>query len=144
EFIESAKQVVQDDLRAEIYGKTGHHRHIWGSWLNFRSLIQPIPALACALLVFALGFSTYQNRVTIAELKTQAAAAQSQGTLTAQVVTSDPVRLSEARRGDEHPISVSKNNPISLQFDVPPGNSAFYDAVVTTESGTKKLSLRRI
>jgi len=143
EFIESAQQVVQDDLRAEIYGKTGHHRHIWGSWLNFRSLIQPMPAMACALLVFALGFSTYQNRVTIPQLRTQAAAVQPQGTLMAQVIPANAEILSEAR-GTGPVITTSKDKAFTLQFDITLQGFKSYEAVITTASGDKKLLARQV
>src|SRR5215467_11907716 len=69
EFIESARQVVQDELKAEIYGKAVHHTGIWGSWLNWRSIMHPLPAMACTLLVFVSGFSAYQNGVTIPAIK---------------------------------------------------------------------------
>src|SRR5215469_13152142 len=50
EFLESARHVVQDEVKAQLYGHAAR-RSIWGSWLNFRSMLHPMPAMACALLV---------------------------------------------------------------------------------------------
>ena len=50
EFMESARRVIQDEMKSEVYSHAARHS-IWGSWLNWRSLLQPFPAMACLLLL---------------------------------------------------------------------------------------------
>src|SRR5215470_240635 len=81
EFMENARKVVQDELKAHIYSHVAR-RSIWGSWLNFRSMLHPIPAAACVLLVAVSAFGIYQNQVIIPHLKEQTSA---------QLVTPQPI-----------------------------------------------------
>src|SRR5579864_4978631 len=99
EFLESAKQVVQEELRTHIYGHVPRPS-IWGSWLNWRSMLHPMPAMACMLLVLASGVSVFQSRVTIPELRQMASA---------QLITSDQVEvtLTQAHAGGESVATVA-------------------------------------
>ena len=128
EFIESARQVVQDELKAEIYGKDAQRASIWGGWLNWRSIMQPIPALACTLLVLVASFSVYQSRVTISELRMASA----------QVITSEPVILHNARSAVPL-VQADNGKSLVLRFDIPPSNFSAYEASVMTQSEVRKL-----
>jgi hypothetical protein len=129
EFIECARQVVQDELNAEIYGMQRASR--WGSWLNWRIIMQPIPAMACTLLVVVLGFSAYQNRVT--ELRMESA----------QVITSEPVILHHARSSVPL-VRVENGKSFVLRFDITPSSFSAYEASVLTQTDARKLSPKKI
>ena len=133
DFMESAKQVVQDELKSQLYGHVAQ-RSLWGSWLNWRSMLQPIPAAACALLVAVAGFSGYQNSVTIPQL-TQ--------TASAQLITPEPFVLHNARAAVPV-LSAHKDKSFVLQFDIPPVKYSSYEASVITGSNIKKLSVKNI
>lgn len=135
EFIESARQVVQDEIKEEIYGKAVHHTSIWGSWLNWRSIMQPIPAMACVLLVFVSGFSAYQNRVTIPEWRQ---------TASAQIISHDAIKVVLAKVHGEGG-KVPSGKPLRLKFSIPTAvvpSSSFssYQANIVNDSGTEKYS----
>src|SRR5215467_6189789 len=57
DFMETARHVVQAQLVGQSYELPAHHSWVWGSWLNWRSMLQPIPAMACILFVAVSVFS---------------------------------------------------------------------------------------
>src|SRR5579864_4643036 len=117
EFLESAKQVVQEELRTHIYGHVPRPS-IWGSWLNWRSMLHPMPAMACMLLVLGTGFGIYQNTVTIPELR-QMASAAIPGVTTTQALNAPMFMVTEPR-AEESKVNEEKGKPFRLQFDIPP------------------------
>ena len=138
DFIESARQIVQDDLKTEIYRKAMEGPSLWEKFR--RSIMQPLPALACALLVVVGGFSVYQNGVTIPQLKLQAAAVQPQGMTLAQMTESKTFVLAESRDKTEA-LVVPAGQPFRLQVDMP-GDSSSYRADINTMSGNSRLSFK--
>lgn len=130
EFLESARQVVQDDVRAQLYSHAAR-RSIWGSWLNFRSMLHPMPAMACALLILGTTFGIYQNTVMIPGLR--------QATL-AQAMTSEPIVLGAAHGGSEDVGRGVIGRPFRLRFSLPPGDYASYKVDIRTESKINKFS----
>jgi hypothetical protein len=133
DFIEAARHAVQNELKAEIYSHAAR-RSIWGSWLNgWRSMLQPFPAAACALLVAVAGLAGYQNSVTIPRLS-QAASAQ--------LITVAPILRDS--RAEIKVITIPKGGSFALPFEIPPANYRSYEASVVTASGVKKLSLSNI
>lgn len=137
DFLDSARQVVQDELKKHIY-KDATHYSIWGRWFDWRTMGRPMPAMACALLVVVSTFSAYQNRVTIPELRQMGSA---------QLITSDQaeITLTQAHAGGADVATVSKGQPLLVRFAIPPdalsaGNLSSYRADVETESGIKKFS----
>jgi hypothetical protein len=143
EFLETAKHVVQDEIKSQLHGHAVHHS-LWGSWLNFRSLLHPLPAMACALFVVMSGFGIYQNWVTIPELRQIASAAQpTPGMTIAQVLNAKSTIIAEEARDEQKTQIVKKSEPFQLQFDVRPDNSGSYQsyvAYVETAGGIRKLS----
>src|SRR5215471_316789 len=107
EFMENARQVVQDELKAHIYSHAAR-RSIWGSWLNFRSMLHPIPAAACVLLVAVSAFAGYQNGVLIPRLSQVASA---------HVIPQDTVTvpLTQAHGESEN---APAGNPMMLTFGI--------------------------
>src|SRR5215468_8201093 len=141
EFMENARKVVQDELKAHIYSHVAR-RSIWGSWLNFRSMLHPIPAAACVLLVAVSAFGIYQNVVTIPQLtKMVAATTQHVSAVQAQLVPPNAFVLSEPRGGEPNLVTVRRGKPFRLQFDVPVTGFNTYQADVTTDSGIKKFTI---
>lgn len=132
EFLESAKQVVQDELKSHIYGHAARPS-IWGSWLNWRSMLHPMPAMACALLVFGTGFGVYQNAVMIPPLRHAAAP---------QLVVALPVLHNTRSVVKEIPFS--KDKSFTLPFEIPQSEFNAYDVSVVTQSNVKKLSFQNI
>ena len=72
-FMESARKVVQEEVKTGVSGN-GFRRSASRQWLNWRSLLQPIPAAAFALLLAVVGVVGYQNSVTIPRLSQRAEA----------------------------------------------------------------------
>lgn len=137
EFMENARQLVQDEIKAQLYGQSDH-RSIWGSWLNWRSMLHPMPAMACLLLVFASGFGVYQNRVTIPDLK---------HTASAQLITSDQphITLNQAHGGPDGIVTLSQGQPLIVRFAIPSEvfsawNLSSYQADVENEAGITEFS----
>ncbi|HLJ29215.1 MAG TPA: zf-HC2 domain-containing protein [Candidatus Angelobacter sp.] len=134
EFMEGARQVVQAELTSQIY------RHAvlgatWGSWLNWRSMLQPLPAAACFLVVAFAGFGGYQNRVTIPQLTQMAAV---------HVIPHDAVRMTlTAARGntDDEKNKAPSDKPLYLTLAIPPDAPAVsftsYQLDIVTDSGIK-------
>src|SRR5215831_9593179 len=92
EFMENARKVVQNELLpAHVYGDAVR-RSIWGSWLNFRSMLYPIPAAACVLLIAVSTIAAYQKGVVIPRLSLAAAA---------HVIPQDTVTLALTRAHGE-------------------------------------------
>ena len=131
EFIEGARELIQNQVKEELYGHARQHS-IWGSWLNWRSIMQPLPAMACLLLVFVSGFSAYQNRVTIPDIKMASV----------QLLTSEPIALHSARSAVPA-VTVDKGKPFVLKFDILSSNYPSYEVSVLTPSN-KKLSFKDI
>lgn len=139
EFMESARRVIQDELKSdelksEVYSHAARHS-IWGSWLNWRSLLQPFPAMACLLLVAVGGFAGYQNFVTIPSLATGAAAF---------VIPPDTATLALTQARGE-PAKGPAGKPLHLRFAIPkPDDPAVtfssYQADIVTDSNTMKYS----
>jgi hypothetical protein len=143
EFLDTAKRVVQDQVKAQLYGHAAHHS-LWGSWLNWRSMLHPLPAMACALAVFVSGFVIYQNWMTIPELRQMASVTPPIPGLTeTQARNAKSTIIAEKARGEKKTQSVKKGEPFQLQFDIPPDNSDLYQsylADVVTAGGIRKLS----
>lgn len=140
EFIETARQVVQNELKAEIYSHAAR-RSVWGSWLkNWRSMLQPFPAAACLLLVAVSGLAGYQNSVTIPQLARKAGSTEPQ-TLMAELVVATPFVLGESRGGPVQSVAVPKNKAFILQFEIFDKKFDSYVAEVRTVSGVEKLQL---
>lgn len=131
EFLESAKQVVQDEVKAQIYGQHVARHSNWGNWLNWRSMLHPVPAMACSLLALGIGFSGYQNAVVLPSLR-QAASAQ--------LVVAQPTLHNSKSAVREVPFSRTKS--FTLPFDIPESNFNAFDVSVVTESNIKKLSFQ--
>ncbi len=53
EFMESARHFAQNDIKAELYAPA--RRPAWKNWLNFKALLQPVPAMACLMLAAVIG-----------------------------------------------------------------------------------------
>lgn len=133
-FMETARQVIQDDLKNEVYGHAARHS-IWGSWLNWRSMLQPFPAMVCLLLIAVAGFAGYQNFVTIPSLATGAAAF---------VIPPDTATLALTQSRGE-PAKGPAGKPLHLRFAIPkPDDPAVtfssYQADIVTDSNTRKYS----
>lgn len=142
EFLESAKQVVQDELKAQLYGHTARHS-IWGSWLNWRSMLHPMPAMACMLLVFVSGFSIYQDSVVIPELRQLASASLPVPGMTDKQAREAKTVMAAESRGQQKEQSIAKGASFHVQFDIPPVNSGSnesYTADIVTPGGIRKLS----
>lgn len=136
EFMESARRVIQDEVKSEVYNHAARHS-IWGSWLNWRSMLQPFPAMACLLLILVGGFAGYQNFVTIPRLAL--------GT-PALVIPPETAVLALTRAHGE-PAKAPAGKPLRLRFVVPkPDNPAAsfgsYKADIVTDSNVKKYSFR--
>src|SRR5262249_36928039 len=134
EFMDNARKVVQNELQVQIYSHAAR-RSIWGSWLNFRSMLHPIPAAACVFLVAVSAFAGYQNGVLIPRLS-QAASAH----VIPQVMVTVPLTLAHGGAG-EGPVS----KPLLFRFTIPkPDDPATiydsYQAEIVSESNTKKYS----
>ena len=140
EFMENARKVVQDELKAHIYSHVAR-RSIFGSWLNFRMMLHPIPAAACVLLVAVSAFGIYQNAVTIPQLTKMATTTQHAPAVQAQLVPPSAFVLSESRSGEPNLVTVRRGKPFRLQFDVPVTGFNAYQADVTTDSGIKKFTI---
>ncbi|HEY6248384.1 MAG TPA: zf-HC2 domain-containing protein [Candidatus Angelobacter sp.] len=142
EFLESAKRVVQDDAKAQLYGHAARHS-IWGSWLNWRSMLHPMPAMACALLIFVAGFSIYQDSVVIPELRSLASAAPPiPGMTETQMREAQTIMVGESREQQKQQ-TVTKGASFYVQFDIPPAKSGSYESYVAdivTPRGVRKLS----
>ena len=143
DFMETARQVVQAELHAPLYAPPVHHSWVWGSWLNWRTMLQPIPAMACILFLAVSVFSAYQNGITIPAWKAKATAAQHQAPLVAQINPPKPVLLSESRDQNQ-PIVTDKNTPINLQFDITLTGYSAYDLGITTADGVEKVPSRAV
>lgn len=130
EFIDGARELIQNQVKEELYGHAKQHS-IWGSWLNWRSIMQPLPAMACMLLVFVSGFSAYQNRVTIPLLSTP------------QVLVQQPP-IRHAKGDAVSTLMVQRGKGFLINVDIPPANYAAYDASVVTQSNKTKLLLKDI
>lgn len=144
DFIETARQVVQKELRVESYSRATQS-FSWGRWLNWRSVLRPLPAFVCALLVMLGGLVGYQNFVTMPQLTQMASA---------HVVLQDKDLAERLRNNnmeelvleDVHGVadSASASKPVLLRFGIPqpvPGVSFdSYQAEIMTSSNTVKYS----
>jgi negative regulator of sigma E activity len=136
EFFVNAKKVIHAEKEAELYREAKRHA-IWGNWLNWRSIMQPLPATACMLVVVLGGFSGYQNQRTIPQLKERAAA---------QFIPSDAPQITlTVSRGTSDSLKVKRGQPGVLTFTIPPTAESekfnSYQVDVVTEAGTKISSL---
>src|SRR5215813_145979 len=133
EFMENARKVVQSELLpAHVYGDAVR-RSIWGSWLNFRSMLYPIPAAACVLLVAVSAFGIYQNQVTIPQLRDQASA---------QLVTPQPI-MRHSKGEAVTALAVHRGRGFLLRLDIP-GESSSYGVSVLSSSNARKFSVKNI
>ena len=132
EFLESARHVVQDEVTAQLYGQVVR-RSIWGSWLNFRSMLHPMPAMACGLLVVVSVFSGYQSRVTIPELRQKASP---------QLVRA-PFTLKTAREAP--PVfTASHGQALALRFSIPAEEPGSYKAELIDSTNSPKATFDNI
>lgn len=106
EFMEGARQVIQGEMRANLYGRAAR-RSPWKDWFNFKSILHPIPMAACLLLAMLIG---YQNGIVIPRLS-QAASIQ--------VMTTAPFMLHSAR-GAGNEVRVPRNESFVLNLEIPP------------------------
>lgn len=132
EFLESARHVVQDEVTAQLYDHAGR-RSIWGSWLNFRSMLHPMPAMACALLVVVSSLGVYQNAVVIPGLR-KPPLPQLGIALPALHSTKSVVKV----------IPFSKNKSFTIPFEIPSLDVASYDVSVLTQANVKRFSFQNI
>jgi hypothetical protein len=108
EFMESARKVVQQELKLQSYSQT-LRRSSARKWLNWGSMLQPVPAFAGAMLIAVAGFAGYQSRVTIPRLSQMAEA---------HLIPQNTVRIALTQSRGE-PIAVPAGKPLSLIFAVP-------------------------
>src|SRR5215469_4024715 len=127
-IMENARQVVQDELKAHIYSHAAR-RSVWDSWLTFRSMLHPIPAAACALLVMVSAFGIYQNVVTIPQLKQDGAP---------QLAMSESFVLRNAKSAI-HSLTFSKGKSFTIPFEVPTSTSSSYEIWLVSATTAKKL-----
>ncbi|HEY6349449.1 MAG TPA: zf-HC2 domain-containing protein [Candidatus Angelobacter sp.] len=142
EFLDSAKRVVQDELKAQLYGHAARHS-IWGSWLNWRSMLHPMPAMACMLLVFVAGFSIYQDSVVIPELRSLASTAPPLPGMTETQAREAKTVIVSNSRDQQKKQTIAKGASFHVQFDIPPAKSGSYQsyiADIVTPGGIRKLS----
>lgn len=142
EFMETAKKVVREELDApmekEPLRRSGRPRSF--SWESlFQPLFKPLPVLACSLLIAALGFAIYQNR--IANSRLSRTAANSPTPAVAQLLAPAPFLLEEARDGGITIVTVSRKRAFALQFDIVDSKYDSYRAEVLTQSNVSKASL---
>ncbi len=140
EFMEGARQVVQAELTSQIY-RHAAQGSIWGSWLDWRSMLQPLPAAACLLVVALAGISGYQNSVTIPRLAQMAAPQLIPG-------HDESFFLGHARDGAKI-VNIRKDKSFALRFDIPPLSDAreygsFEASVFTTQTNVRKFSFQNI
>lgn len=135
DFMESARKVVRAQFNAQTYGD-GFRRSVWGKWLNWRTMLQPIPAMACALLVAVSTFAVYQNRVVIPSLAKNTASPA----VTAQLVASREFMIAESR-GEANSASVRRDQAFILRFDIVDTGFSLYRAEIRDQSDVTKLSL---
>lgn len=133
-FIESARRLVQDELRAQAYGAE-YRQAKRRSWLNWGSLLQPIPAAACALLLMVGGFAVYQATITVPRLNQMASALVIPQNTVQMVLTQSHGEKEMAQAG----------KPLLLRFAVPApdGSVASFNsckADIVTESYARKFS----
>jgi len=92
------------------------------AWLNWRELLRPAPAFACAMLLLVGGFALYQNTVTMPRLRQP------------QVMAS--VFLTQSRSGESKTISAPREGRFELRIELPPdGKFSAYDGQIIAESG---------
>lgn len=135
-FMESARRVIQDEMKNEVYGHAARHS-IWGSWLNWRSMLQPFPAMACMLLIAVVGFAGYQNFVSIPRL--------AQESLAFVIPSASEVLPLTQSHGE--PAKAQAGKPLRLRFVIPPPDNptatfGSYQADIVTSSNIKKYSFR--
>ena len=133
EFIESARQIVREELRAQT-GDRVSPPTFWAGWLSWGRMPRLVPLAVCFLLAIVAGLLVYQNETTIPRLKQMAAA---------QLVLAEPLMIRSARDGAA-PLAIPREQAFSLRFDIPPANYASYQVSVLTESGRVKLALGAI
>jgi hypothetical protein len=133
EFIVNAKKFIHAEKEAELYREAKRHA-IWGNWLNWRSIMQPLPATACMLVVVLGGFSGYQNRVTIPELRQMTAP---------QLIARQPV-LRHSKGDAVYTVVARPGKQFSLPFEIPKTQYTSYTVSVLTDSNLRKLSLGTI
>ncbi|HLY98545.1 MAG TPA: hypothetical protein VKT33_05715 [Candidatus Angelobacter sp.] len=91
------------------------------AWLNWRGLLQPAPAFACALLLLG-SFTIYQNTVTMARLRQP------------QVVAA--TFLTQSRSGESKTIAVPRDGRFELRIELPPGgNYSAWEGQIVSEAG---------
>jgi hypothetical protein len=135
-FMEIARSIVQEEGKAPFADKK-HRAFTWGRWLNWKSLLQPMPVMACALLVLTAGFAVYQNKVVIPRLAEKLV--HSQATASAQLVDPNPFRIVESR-GVQNSRTFSKDKAFTLQYDIVDTGFKFYEVEITDESNVARLS----
>ena len=120
EFIDHAREVFKTDFpqeRAEPFKMST----TWGRF--WKSLLQPAPAFAFALLALVGGLNIYQNSV-IADLKTP-------------YVAGTGITLRNARGSNDAQLQVGSKEPFSLKFDIPSEQKfSAYEVRVLNSSGT--------
>lgn len=95
--------------------------------------MQPLPAMACLMVIFLGGFSGYQNRVTIPELRG----------MTAPQLISRPVKMHQSK-GPVSTVVAHKGKWLALDFDIPKDQYPSYNVSVLTSSNLEKLSFTNI
>jgi hypothetical protein len=127
-FMESGRKVVQEEVKTKV-PTSDLRRSIWSEWLNWRSLLHPMPATAFALLLAMVGFAGYQNSVTIPRLSQMRKA---------YLIPNHSVSLVfDDSRGDPQKAPFGK--PLDLAIAIPKAdnpsmNSTAYQAVIVTDS----------
>jgi hypothetical protein len=131
EFMQNARRVIQGEMRAEIYGRAAR-RSPWKDWLNFKSILQPIPMAACLLFAMLIG---YQNSIVIPRLSEMASIQ----------LTTSTVMLHVAR-GTPTEVSVPKAESFALVADIPPANDVVtsYQVSVLDVSNGKTLLVKTV
>ena len=93
------------------------------AWLNWRELLRPVPAFACAMLLLVGGFALYQNTVTMPRLRQP------------QVMAS--VFLTQSRSGERKTISAQREGRFELRIELPPGGDfTAYEGQIISEPGS--------
>jgi hypothetical protein len=134
-FMESARKVVQEEMKVQACSN-GSRPSLWDKWLNWKTMLQPMPAAAFALFLAVVGIVGYQNSVTIPRL-TQVAEAP--------VILQDSQQVALTVSHGE-PVTVLAGKPVVLRFAVPkPDDPSVsfnsYRAEIVSNNNVVKFSL---
>lgn len=124
EFIAGAREVFKTGFEAEakpVRAMSTAWGRFWGS------IRQPVPALACAALVMAIGFGIYQNGV-IQELQKP------------EVLTGPALMLRASRGPAEAQAREANHQPFRIAFQVPAGSYKTYEGEILDGSSASRYS----